>query len=158
MQGLVYRLRRIYLPRTPVNKPCLQDGLHVRADQAHTYRYKLGAARAKGARIMTEATGGGGGGRAEMERRLIQRSLQDEDFRQQLLADPRAIIERELGTRLPEGVRVVAVEETADTIYLVLPSASPVGDEGGELTDSDLESVSGAGWGNTGNPWDPRRC
>ena len=107
---------------------------------------------------MTEATGGSSGGRAEMERRLIQRSLQDEDFRQQLLADPRAIVERELGTQLPEGVRVVAVEESADTIYLVLPSASPLGGEGGELSDRQLESVSGAGWGNTGNPWDPRRC
>ena len=68
---------------------------------------------------MSEATS-----RAEMEQRLIQRSLEDDVFRQQLLADPRAIIERELGTQLPEEVRVVAVEETADTIYLVLPSAS----------------------------------
>lgn len=107
---------------------------------------------------MTEATGGGGGGRAEMESRIIQRSLQDEDFRQQLLADPKAIVERELGTRLPEGVRVVAVEESADTIYLVLPSASLLGDEGGELSDQELESVSGAGWGNTSNPLDPRPC
>ena len=81
-------------------------------------------------------------GRAEMERRLIERSLQDDVFRQQLLADPKAIIEREIGTQLPEEVRVVAVEETADTIYLVLPSTSPVG-EGGELADQDLEAVSG---------------
>ena len=61
-----------------------------------------------------------------MERRQIERSLQDEVFSQQLLADPRAIIERETGTRLPEDLRVVAVEETADTIYLVLPSTSPL--------------------------------
>jgi len=52
----------------------------------------------------------------------------------------------------------VAVEETADTIYLVLPSTSPAGDEGGELSDRQLESVSGAGWGSTGNPLDPRPC
>ena len=32
---------------------------------------------------MTEATGGGS--RAEMERRLIERSLEDESFRQRLL-------------------------------------------------------------------------
>jgi hypothetical protein len=81
-------------------------------------------------------------GRAEMERRLIERSLQDDVFRQQLLADPRAIIERETGTELPEDLRVVAVEETADTIYLVLPSTSPV-DEGGGIPDRDLEAVSG---------------
>jgi hypothetical protein len=86
---------------------------------------------------MSEAAGG-----TEMKRRLIERSLQDDVFRQQLLADPRAIIEREIGTQLPEDLRVVAVEETADTIYLVLPSTSPVG-EGGGLTDQELEAVAG---------------
>jgi hypothetical protein len=81
-------------------------------------------------------------GRAEMERRLLERSLQDDVFRQQLLADPRSIIEREIGKQLPEALRVVAVEETADTIFLVLPSTSPVG-QGGELPDQDLEKVAG---------------
>jgi hypothetical protein len=92
---------------------------------------------------MSEAAAGGG--RAEMERRLIERSLQDESFRQRLLQDPRAAVEEELGTRLPEGVRVRAVEESAQTIYLVLPSASPLGEEGSELSDQDLEAVAGGG-------------
>ena len=89
---------------------------------------------------MTEAEAGGG--RAEIERRLIERTLQDESLRQRLLADPKAAVEEELGTRLPEDVQVRAVEETADTIYLVLPSASPT-DEGIELSDRELEAVSG---------------
>jgi hypothetical protein len=59
--------------------------LHVRAKRIHTAtRYKLDGARAKGERIMTDASGGGS--RAEMERRLIERSLQDESFRQRLLS------------------------------------------------------------------------
>ena len=82
--------------------------------------------------------------RAEMERRLVQRSLEDDAFRQRLLEDPKVAVEQELGTRLPEDVRVVAVEETAETIYLVLPSSSPLG-EGGELSDRELEAVAG-GW------------
>ena len=90
---------------------------------------------------MTEASGGGGG-RVEWERKLIQRSLEDEDFRQRLLDDPKGTIEQELGGRLPEGVEVRAVEESADTIYLVLPSASAVG-EGGELFDRELGVVAG---------------
>ena len=85
-----------------------------------------------------------GSGRAEMERRLLQRSLQDDAFRRRLLEDPRAAVEEELGSRLPEGMRVVAVEETAETIYLVLPSTSPLG-EGGELSDKELEAVAGGG-------------
>jgi Nitrile hydratase, alpha chain len=69
---------------------------------------------------MSEATGGG---RTEMERRLINRSLEDEDFRQRLLEDPRAAVEQELGIRLPENVQARVLEESAQTIYLVLPRA-----------------------------------
>ena len=58
-----------------------------------------------------------GSGRAEMERRLRE-DMEDESFRQRLIEDPKGAVEQELGTRLPEEVRVVSVEETADTIYL----------------------------------------
>jgi hypothetical protein len=81
-------------------------------------------------------------GRVEMERRLVQRSLQDDAFRRRLLEDPRATVEQELRTRLPEGVEVRAVEETADTIYLVLPGRS-ADVQGGELSDQELEAVAG---------------
>jgi len=92
---------------------------------------------------MTEASGGATS-RAEMERRLIERALEDETFRQRLLDDPKGAVEQELGSALPEGVEVRVVEESSDTIYLVLPSAS-VGGQGGELSDQDLEAVAGAG-------------
>ena len=51
-------------------------------------------------------------------------------------------MEQELGTRLPEDVEVRAVEESAQTIYLVVPSASAVG-EGGEISDEGLDVVAG---------------
>jgi len=91
---------------------------------------------------MTEAAAGGG--RAEMERRIVQRSIEDEEFRQRLLDDPKGTVEQELGSRLAESTEVRVVEESADTIYLVLPSASVVR-EGGELSDEALESVAGGG-------------
>ena len=91
---------------------------------------------------MSEASGGGGNSRADIERKLIQRSLEDEDFRQRLLADPKGALEQELGTQLPEGVEVRVVQESADTIYLVLPSTSAVGD-GGEISDGALGEVAG---------------
>jgi hypothetical protein len=103
---------------------------------------------------MTEAAGSSR--RAEMERSIVQRSIEDDAFRQQLLADPKGAVEQELGTRLPEEVRVVAVEETQDTIYLVLP-ATPMADrEGIVLSDQQLESVSGAG--TSGSPWGALTC
>jgi hypothetical protein len=88
---------------------------------------------------MAEAAGGG---RSEMERRLVERSLEDESFRQRLLADPKSAQEEELGRRLPEDVLVRALEETTDSIYLVLPSTSAVG-EGEELSGPELETVAG---------------
>ena len=91
---------------------------------------------------MSEATD-----RQEMERRLIEKSLQDDVFRQRLIEEPKAAVEQELGTQLPEDVRVVTVEETQDTIYLVLPGAPRAGreGEGSELSDQELEAVAG-GW------------
>jgi hypothetical protein len=93
---------------------------------------------------MSPASAGGGISRTEMERRLIQRSLGDEDFRQRLLDDPKAAVEQELGSALPEGIEVRVLEESSDTIYLVLPSAS-AGGQGGSLSERDLEAVAGAG-------------
>jgi hypothetical protein len=94
---------------------------------------------------MTEASGSGGT-RAEVERSVVQRSLEDEEFRQRLLDDPKGTIEQELGIPAPESIEVRVLEESADTIYLVPPSASAVG-EGGEISDKDLEDVAGgAGW------------
>jgi hypothetical protein len=97
---------------------------------------------------MTDAAGSA---RLEIERRLVERSLQDESFRQRMLEDPKAAVEEELGVQLPAEVQVQAVEETAETIYLVLPSSSPLGG-GGELSDRDLEAVSG---GDVAYTWDP---
>jgi hypothetical protein len=95
---------------------------------------------------MSQATG-----RAQVERKLVERSLADAAFRQRLLEDPKAAIEEALETRLPPEVRVQAVEETAETIYLVLPPAPSRANEQGEveLSDRELEGVAGAGtWGD----------
>jgi hypothetical protein len=92
-----------------------------------------------------------GDGRAEIEGRIIQRSLEDESYRRRLLEDPKAAVEEELGARLPEGVQVRAVEETVETIYLVLPSGSPA-EKSSELSDQDLQEVAGGQvitWGPT---------
>ena len=97
---------------------------------------------------MTEAPAGGGG-RAEMERRIIEKSLKDDVFRQRLLSDPRTALEGELGARLPESVEVRALEETSETIYLVLPPGGSGDVQAGQLSDRELETVAG-GWDPSG--------
>ena len=89
---------------------------------------------------MTEAAGRA---RTEMERRIIQRSIEDDAFRQRLIEDPKGALEQELGARLPKELRVMVVEETADTIYLVLPRTPMAGREEVELSDLELARVAG---------------
>ncbi len=61
-------------------------------------------------------------------------------YREALLKDAKDIIERQLNADLPTSVAVKVLEDSADTMYIVLPH---VPGEGDELSDSDLESVAG---------------
>ena len=84
-------------------------------------------------------------GRAGMQARLVERAGQDPAFRQELIADPKAVIQREYGITVPAGVNVRVVEETPTTGYLVLPAAPAR--VGQQLSDQELEAVAGGWWG-----------
>lgn len=68
---------------------------------------------------------------------VIAHSWGDPDYRAKLLADPAGTLADDAGFRVPEGKRIVIVEDTDDVIHLVLP-ARPT-----ELSDEELDSVSG---------------
>jgi hypothetical protein len=53
---------------------------------------------------------------------LIARAWHDPTFKEKLLADPRPAMEEELDIRLPEDLQVTVLEETPDSLYLVLPA------------------------------------
>ncbi|MFN9175333.1 MAG: NHLP leader peptide family RiPP precursor, partial [Synechocystis sp.] len=59
--------------------------------------------------------------RKDLEIHLITRAVKDEGFRQELVANPKAVVEKELGVKLPEDLEIKVLEETEDTIYMVLP-------------------------------------
>jgi hypothetical protein len=59
--------------------------------------------------------------RKDLEIHLITRALKDEGFKREFLANPKGVVEKELGTKLPEELEINVLEETEDTLYMVLP-------------------------------------
>jgi hypothetical protein len=80
--------------------------------------------------------------RQDLEAQLIERAWQDEAFRQELLCNPKAVIEGELDKELPENLQITVLEETSNLIYLVLP-ANPDQLVEQELSAEELDLVAG---------------
>lgn len=59
--------------------------------------------------------------RKDLEAHLITRSFEDERFKQELLANPKVVVEKELGTELPESLEIKVIEETETVLYIVIP-------------------------------------
>jgi len=78
--------------------------------------------------------------RGEMQDLLEKFSSSSPDYRKALLKNPKSVVEKQFNMSLPDNVKVKAVEESADTIYVVVPHAVAAG---AELDDADLEKVAG---------------
>jgi hypothetical protein len=78
--------------------------------------------------------------RNELEARINERASKDEGFKKELLADPKAVVERELGSKLAADLKVKVVIETDDTAYLVLRAQLP---KSKELDEAQLDAVAG---------------
>lgn len=92
---------------------------------------------------------------AQLRERIIEKAMDDIDFRSRLLSDPHKALEEEFNLLIPQDKCLKVVENAADTEYLVLP-ASP------ELDDVELSNVSGgggrgeSGTGSTPSSWSSR--
>jgi len=58
--------------------------------------------------------------RQQLETHLAVRALQDPDFRDRLLKNPKAVIEQEIGLRFPDGVHISVHEEQLNHLHVVL--------------------------------------
>ena len=76
-----------------------------------------------------------------MQDQIIAKAMKEETFRQELLSDPKTVIERELGISVPQGVTIAVHPDTPTTLHLVLPMAPP--DAEVQLSDADLQAVVG---------------
>lgn len=82
----------------------------------------------------------------QLEQRIIEKAMKDEQFREKLMASPNETIEQELGVKLPASLRINVLEEKPDNVYLVIPMTTREhADE--ELTEAELGNVVG-GWGS----------
>ena len=78
--------------------------------------------------------------------KAIARAWTDADYKAKLLSDPHAAL-ADAGVEAPAGTTIKVIENTADTVHVVLPVAPT---EIGSVSMEDLEKVAGGAW--TGLP------
>jgi hypothetical protein len=78
--------------------------------------------------------------RRDMETALIEKCWKDPEFQKAVVSDPRGMLERHTGQKLPPQVKIIIHEEDANTLHFSIPPA-PANAE--ELSDEDLERVAG---------------
>jgi hypothetical protein len=76
--------------------------------------------------------------RGQLHDLLARFAVENPKYREALIADPKTVLEKQLGHALGK-MTVKSVIETPDTMYVVVPYVA----KEGELSDSDLENVAG---------------
>jgi hypothetical protein len=81
--------------------------------------------------------------RNDLEARLVAHAWQDDEFKQELLSNPRAAFKREFGDviSLSEDLNIHVIEEKDKTFCLVIPKKPNMNTE--ELSEEQLEEVAG---------------
>lgn len=75
--------------------------------------------------------------RNDAVKQIVFKAWQDEQFKQDLIENPKVELEKELGISIPKDVAVEVLEENPGKYYLVLPQKPS------ELPDDMLEEISG---------------
>lgn len=70
----------------------------------------------------------------QMRQHLADRAIEDADFHQRLISDPKGVIADEFGVELPENLTIVVHQNDANTYHLSLPA-------GPELNEEQLEMI-----------------
>lgn len=90
--------------------------------------------------------------RAANEHDLIKKAWADENILKELIANPKALLAKEMGLdALPENINIKVLEEDENTLYLVIPKNPGTIEEGDadddgldeELSQEALQSVAG---------------
>lgn len=71
----------------------------------------------------------------QMLQQIVEKSAVDEQFRQALLANPKATISNELGITIPDSMNIKVHESDMQTVHLALPPDP-------NITEEQLEAIS----------------
>jgi len=69
----------------------------------------------------------------EMHRKLVNKAVEDLEFRKQLVSNPKSAIQNEFGIGFPDNVQIQVHESDMNTIHLSIPP--------GELEEEQLEAI-----------------
>ena len=93
--------------------------------------------------------------RGEIQDLLTKFATHNPKYRAALLKNPKAVLEGQLNTKIPAAITIKAVEETPNTMYVVVPYVPQAGKE---LGDSALEMVAGGKGDQSGGGGDHYDC
>ncbi|MXW45947.1 MAG: NHLP leader peptide family natural product precursor [Gammaproteobacteria bacterium] len=71
----------------------------------------------------------------QMLQQIVEKSALDAEFRQQLLADPKSTISKELDISIPDSMTIQVHESDMQTVHLALPPDP-------NITEEQLEAIS----------------
>ncbi|MBM7564807.1 NHLP leader peptide family RiPP precursor [Paenibacillus sacheonensis] len=57
----------------------------------------------------------------ELKQQIIEKAWTDEEFKAQLIADPKKALNDAFGISIPDGFEIVVIEETGTKVALVIP-------------------------------------
>jgi len=79
--------------------------------------------------------------RDDFESKLITKSWESEDFKREFLANPKEVLAKEFGHKVPANLDVEVVEETGNRICFVLPRKPAAVTAEGVMSDEALQDV-----------------
>jgi hypothetical protein len=57
-----------------------------------------------------------------LKNQIIQKAWEDPSFKAKLLREPKAALKEAFGIDVPDNIKLKAIEETADSFYLIIPA------------------------------------
>ena len=82
--------------------------------------------------------------RKDIETQIIAQAWKDDAYKQEILSNPKTVVEREFGVQLPDELNVHVMEENSTNLYFVLLARPNLSNA--ELSEDQLEAIAG---GNT---------